>query len=894
LPLRQSSFPPTWFRCSVTSHPELFTTAAWTDTIDTDDGIEEKDAVSDSVFATVDDGNPDEDLFDSMVQAINDNVKAILEKHQQLISSNTNESTQSRTIQERWLTVFEREKRMLRRTMRNNHPKTTSCDELWSKALVAMHQHEPFSPPTSSQERFDFDDEVLTAQLYHSPIFGLAMNDQFGIDDMDACVVNHVNKEPLQDVLDDREEEEDLTMQLQELESLVGKSLNDDMRQQRLYHEAMLRSIALLSVMDVKDWRRIECRDLTTDNEGEETDGSESADEDEGKKSAQYVELNLSETGAVNRFLEEPSEEQRQYTLSTLQGNLMLAHLVASVDADSNTLANECVQIYREMKLLGECGQTLCQPDATTYRILLLALNQRFIAPAEAINLSQSVLKDETIDVTPPLFLEAMKACHLKMDLNTARSLMGEIFADKRFKPSLGSYMLFFDMLKANDLRTEALEFIRRVHQTQLLSREAEDKLLVSVCRWPRTTRQGNFVDLSSFLLDIVAMLHEMVMHDIKPGMSVWMSLINYMNVAARRDPSLWNDIATAMRTVLDLYPLSILSQKLATTGLNASIFNEDPRLAAAILDRVSQNNHQTRPSVSKTRDSDLPLIPFAVIKSSMDMCLRLSDIASAETIINCINDLGDQYPKGAIQELYSLLLLCHAKLGDPEKAYCDLKYMIEEGMKPGEHLYGAVLQSLVLAGQQDEAELLVESMESQKNGIDVVPGTYCYDALLMGRIRRHDWDGAIGIYDTMKAKCIVVGPQTIQGLVLAHQQRGGDAAVVLAVEAVLQNDKARIQEGVFRLIARILLKEMDLKSFDSFRQQVRAAGEKNSSLRDLSLQLVRSLRVAEIETGRPSSKHKAEAEMNKIQGQAWKDSTAHLLDFFRAVSKQEGALEGR
>jgi hypothetical protein len=261
LPLRQSSFPPTWFRCSVTSHPELFTTAAWTDTIDTDDGIEEKDAVSDSVFATVDDGNPDEDLFDSMVQAINDNVKAILEKHQQLISSNTNESTQSRTIQERWLTVFEREKRMLRRTMRNNHPKTTSCDELWSKALVAMHQHEPFSPPTSSQERFDFDDEVLTAQLYHSPIFGLAMNDQFGIDDMDACVVNHVNKEPLQDVLDDREEEEDLTMQLQELESLVGKSLNDDMRQQRLYHEAMLRSIALLSVMDVKDWRRIECRD---------------------------------------------------------------------------------------------------------------------------------------------------------------------------------------------------------------------------------------------------------------------------------------------------------------------------------------------------------------------------------------------------------------------------------------------------------------------------------------------------------------------------------------------------------------------------------------------------------------------------------------------------------
>ncbi|KAL3911672.1 MAG: hypothetical protein SGARI_001535 [Bacillariaceae sp.] len=179
--------------------------------------------------------------------------------------------------------------------------------------------------------------------------------------------------------------------------------------------------------------------------------------------------------------------------------------------------------------------------------------------------------------------------------------------------------------------------------------------------------------------------------------------------------------------------------------------------------------------------------------------------------------------------------------------------------------------------------------MESGDDGMDVTPGTSCYDALLVGRVRSHDWEAAIGIYDTMKERGVSIGPQTIQGLVLAHQQIGGKEAVVSAMEEVLRNDKgAKIRNGVFQLIAQLLFENMDLQSFDTFRQPVRAVGEQDPQLRDSSLRLVRSLRVAEIETDRPSSKHKSEAEMETIQDKAWIDATKHLLEFFKAIPEDE------
>ncbi|KAL3903700.1 MAG: hypothetical protein SGARI_005257, partial [Bacillariaceae sp.] len=385
------------------------------------------------------------------------------------------------------------------------------------------------------------------------------------------------------------------------------------------------------------------------------------------------------------------------------------------------------------------------------------------------------------------------------MDLNAATLMMDAVLKERKVKPSIGAYMIFFEMLKVSDQRTEALDFFHKLNDARILSRDAEDKLLMSICRWPKTTRQGNFVNLSSFLLDILSMVKEMVAYGQKPGLSVWMSLINNMNVTAQKDPSLWNHIASAMKAVLDLHPQYNFGGKLAIIGLNASIAGEDASLAAVILQRMAQKNRRNPPlhqSDGRIDNMDPPSsIPFAVVKSAMELCLQQSDAASAEIIFSSIKGLEAYYRDGILHELESL-----------------------------ENLYGAVLHSLVLHNRQDEAEALVHSMESGDDGMDVTPGTSCYDALLVGRVRSHDWEAAIGIYDTMKERGVSMGPQTIQGLVLAHQQIGGKEAVVSAMEEILRNDKgAKIRNGVFQLIAQLLFENMDLRSFDTFRQQVRA-----------------------------------------------------------------------
>ena len=203
------------------------------------------------------------------------------------------------------------------------------------------------------------------------------------------------------------------------------------------------------------------------------------------------------------------------------------------------------------------------------------------------------------------------------------------------------------------------------------------------------------------------------------------------------------------------------------------------------------------------------------------------------------------------------------------------------------EDLYGAVLEALVSDDRQDEAEALVRSMEAGEDGIHISPGTLSFDALVMGHIQKKNWQAVVDTYETVKERDIAMGPQMMEGLVVAHQHIGGKDGVVFVVEELLHNDRAKIQDALFRQIAQILFEDMDLDSFDTFRQQVRAEGEKDRRLRDSSLQVVRSLRVAEIEADRPSSRHKSEADLEAVRDQAWKDATKYLLDFFRALTKE-------
>jgi hypothetical protein len=184
---------------------------------------------------------------------------------------------------------------------------------------------------------------------------------------------------------------------------------------------------------------------------------------------------------------------------------------------------------------------------------------------------------------------------------------------------------------------------------------------------------------LTLFLQEILAMVEQFSTENRKPGMSLWIQLVGEMHGSASMDPSLWRCIRSALYTILNLYPQNGIGRKLLYIGLEAGVVAEDPNLAAAVLRNFS-NAH----AAEDTQEDISNDIPFQAVRAAMETCLKVSDAVSAELIIESIQNLGNIYPTGILKELYSLLLLCHAKSGQADEALSDLASMTEQLMEPG------------------------------------------------------------------------------------------------------------------------------------------------------------------------------------------------------------------
>ena len=164
-----------------------------------------------------------------------------------------------------------------------------------------------------------------------------------------------------------------------------------------------------------------------------------------------------------------------------------------------------------------------------------------------------------------------------------------------------------------------------------------------------------------------------------KPDIGVWITYMSGLYYSAKNDSSLWNVVAGATRTILDSYPRNFVDGKLVAIGLDASSFMEDSMLASRILKRVAdESSTQDRSFNSQT------VVPFTAVKNALKICLRTSDIGSASSIQASLDQLKDSYPIGAQSELYALVLLCHAKVGDADNTRRNLRSMIDQDMKPG------------------------------------------------------------------------------------------------------------------------------------------------------------------------------------------------------------------
>jgi hypothetical protein len=110
----------------------------------------------------------------------------------------------------------------------------------------------------------------------------------------------------------------------------------------------------------------------------------------------------------------------------------------------------------------------------------------------------------------------------------------------------------------------------------------------------------------------------------------------------------------------------------------------EDSVLASIILKRVADESSMRDRSSNSVVDDSQTVVPFRAVKNALKICLRTSDIGSASSIQASLDQLKDSYPIGAQSELYALVLLCHAKVGDADNTRRNLRSMIDQDMKPG------------------------------------------------------------------------------------------------------------------------------------------------------------------------------------------------------------------
>ena len=84
----------------------------------------------------------------------------------------------------------------------------------------------------------------------------------------------------------------------------------------------------------------------------------------------------------------------------------------------------------------------------------------------------------------------------------------------------------------------------------------------MSLCRWPKRNRHGDIIDLASFWVEIHTIFEKITLSTKKPDVRAWVTFIEGLHYSAKYDPSLWNLVAIATKTILNSYPNEFLGKR--------------------------------------------------------------------------------------------------------------------------------------------------------------------------------------------------------------------------------------------------------------------------------------------------------------------------------------------
>ena len=390
----------------------------------------------------------------------------------------------------RWEDIYKREKkrchqrrRIMSRPNSNNNDSSNNINMKYTKPSVEDQWNEIFHrydyrDILRSYKAYEDEDENTTnnhmkedESSYHEDIH-LSSVFRYPITTEQLSLEDYQNLTQIE--RNENENDNDVScIENSELQSVImSSSINSNSDEEKkkgggsdMYQNAILRSMSLLIAMKPEDWRRFDSGIPLNKETGIHTEPKFATD-DGGMENINNEIHSNSNITYVREFLQNVT--QRKYNLTSSVINLLLAHLVTSTEIDNRMIGNGCLQIFKEMKILAESGHR-CRPDSTTYRILMLAFIRRLQGPGEAIKLSQEMMESSSSidDITPELLMEAIRACHAKMELTIATTLMETALRNNPNRINVESCILFTEMMKSENLSQKALDFYNRIQKVR-------------------------------------------------------------------------------------------------------------------------------------------------------------------------------------------------------------------------------------------------------------------------------------------------------------------------------------------------------------------------------------------------------------------------------------------
>ena len=148
---------------------------------------------------------------------------------------------------------------------------------------------------------------------------------------------------------------------------------------------------------------------------------------------------------------------------STEDYNTVLLHLATSTSLHVDDAMGMMIKTYQQMSELAKAGEGNSAPDATTYTVLMVALDRRAQAPLTAADVCREMM-DSNIEVSAQALVQGMRCFQRRNNVQDAERLLNYVLDDKEHQTvvPVDAFTRLLEMYKVLDLQQEAADLVAK------------------------------------------------------------------------------------------------------------------------------------------------------------------------------------------------------------------------------------------------------------------------------------------------------------------------------------------------------------------------------------------------------------------------------------------------